>query len=469
MPQHIFDKTVFSLSEVGRSIQKTLRNRYTSSYWIRAELNKLNYYGQSGHCFPELVEKEGDTVRAQMRAVLWKEDYAAINAKFIEVLKEPVKDGVKILLLGRISFDPIHGLSIRIMDIDPSFTLGDLEKEKQACIDTLVREGLFEKNKELSVPLLPRRIAVISAETSKGYADFTRIIDQNGSGYRLFHMLFPALLQGDQAAGSILNQLSRIRKVIHHFDLVAIIRGGGDDIGLACYNNIHLSRAVADFPLPAFTGIGHATNETVTEMVAHTNAITPTKLAETLIAYFRDYDNKVRDMAENINHASRQQLTQNRHLFISSVNQLRSGVNEQLARERSGLRESALRLKQESGYLVRHHKDHLIPHHILSLQTGTTYLLEVHHRQMTEKLSELSSGTKSLLRDNGRELKGLESSIEQLHPDNVLKRGYSITRHKGKALKSGQKIREGDLLETTLFDSVIQSKTTKTQKKKNHD
>lgn len=420
MPQQILDKTVFSLSEVGRSIQKTLRNRYTSSYWIRAELNKLNYYGQSGHCFPELVEKEGDAVRAQMRAVLWRDDFAAINAKFIEMLKEPVKDGIKILLLGRISFDPVHGLSLRILDIDPSFTLGDLEKEKQACIDTLVREGLFEKNKELSVPLLPRRIAVISAETSKGYADFFRIIDQRESNYRFFHMLFPALLQGDQAADSILDQLSRIRKVIHHFDLVAILRGGGDDIGLACYNNIHLSRAVANFPLPVFTGIGHATNETVTEMVAHTNAITPTKLAETLIAYFRDYDNKVRNMAEKINHASRQQLTLNRHLFISSVNQLRSGVNEQLSRERSGLRESLLRLK---------------------------------------------AGTTSLLRDNGRELKGLESSVGQLHPDNVLKRGYSITRHKGKPLKSGQVVREGDLLETTLFDSVVQSQTITTQKR----
>ncbi len=420
MPQQILDKTVFSLSEVGRSIQKTLRNRYTNSYWIRAELNKLNHYGQSGHCFPELVEKDNDTIRAQMRSVLWREDYAAINGKFLEVLKEPLKDGIKILLLGRISFDPVYGLSIRIVDIDPSFTLGDLEQEKQACIAALVREGLFEKNKALSVPLLPQRIAVISAETSKGYVDFTRIIDQNESHYRFFHMLFPALLQGDQAARSISAQLTCIKEIIQHFDLVAIIRGGGDDIGLSCYNNLYLSRAVADFPLPVFTGIGHATNETVTEMVAHTNAITPTKLAETLIAYFRDYDNKVWNLAEKINHASRQQLTLNRHLFISSVNQLRSGVNEQLAHERYGLQESSLRLK---------------------------------------------SGTKSLLSDNGRELKGLESSVGQLHPDNVLKRGYSITRHKGKALKSGQKLRKGDLLETTLFDSVVQSQTITTQKR----
>lgn len=469
MPQRILDKTVFSLSEVGRSIQKTLRERYKGSYWIRAELNKLNYYDQSGHCFPELVEKDGATVRAQMRAVLWREDFASINKKFIEVLKEPLKDGIKIMLLGRIVFDPVYGLSLRILDIDPSFTLGDLEKEKQVCIDTLVKEGLFEKNKERNVPLLPQRIAVISAETSKGYADFIRIIDQSESDYRFFHLLFPALLQGDQAAGSILHQLSRIKKVIQHFDLVTIIRGGGDDIGLASYNNIHLSRAVADFPLPVFTGIGHVTNETVTEMVAHTNAITPTKLAETLIAFFREFENRVRDKAEKIRQTSRQKLTLDHHLLVSNVNQLKSGVNEQLAQQRSGLREAALRLKQESGYLVRYHKDHLIPHQTRSLQMGVNALLKMQHLQLTDKFSELSAGSKSLLRENGRDLNGMASSVEQLHPDNVLKRGFSITRHRGKALKGGQKIKEGDFLETTLFDSVIQSKTITTKTKKSHD
>ncbi len=414
MPEQILDKTVFSLSEVGRSIRKTLQDRYKGSYWIRAELNKLNHYGQSGHCFPELVEKEGETVRAQMRAVLWRDDFAAINAKFLEVLKEPLNDGIKIMFLGKILFDPVYGLSLRIIDIDPSFTLGDLEKEKQKCIDTLMKEGLFEKNRKLSPPLLPQRIAVISAETSKGFADFIRILRESEPDYRFFHMLFPALLQGEQAAGSILNQLSRIKKVIHHFDLLAIIRGGGDDIGLACYNNIQLSRAVANFPIPVFTGIGHATNETVTEMVAHINAITPTKLAEVLIASFRDFDNKVRNMADHIGRLTRHQITEYDHYLLSTVNQLRSCANEKLALERSGLREPALRLKQESRFL---------------------------------------------LRENSREIKGLEGSVEQLHPDNVLKRGFSITRQNGKALKTGEKIKEGEYLETTLYDAVIRSKT----------
>ena len=469
MPRQIHDKTVFSLSEVGKSIQKTLQDRYKGSYWIRAELNKLHYYGQSGHCFPELLEKEGETVRAKMRAVLWKDDFTAIDAKFREVLKEPLNDGIKIMFLGQILFDPVYGLSVRILDIDPSFTLGDLEEEKQKCIAALVKEGLFGKNRELSPPLLPQRIAVISAETSKGYADFKRILRDSEPNYGFFHMLFPALLQGDQAAGSILNQLSRIRKVIHHFDLVAIIRGGGDDIGLSCYNNIHLSGAVADFPLPVFTGIGHATNETVTEMVANINAITPTKLAETLIASFRDFESTVRSMGEDINQLSRHQLVENRHYLFSTVNELRSCVNEHLARERSGLREHGLRLKQESRYQIRHHKDHLIPGHIHSLQTGMKTLLDLQNQQITGKLNELLAGSRNMVREIGRELKALESSVEQLHPDNVLKRGFSITRHQGKILKSGEKIKVGDFLETTLYDTVIQSQTITIKKKNRHD
>ena len=270
MPEVINDRQIFSLLEVTRSIQKTIAERYKSSYWIKAELNKLNYYRQSGHCYPELVEKQNGKIVAQIRSNLWKDDYLKIDNNFKRVLNETLKDGIKILFLASISFHPEYGLNLRIIDIDPSFTLGDLEKEKQETIKKLKDEDLFNKNKLLILPTLPQRIAIISVETSKGYADFLQVFEQANKSwrYKFFHMLFPSLLQGDNAVPSIIKQLNRIKKVINHFDVVAIVRGGGGDIGLSCYNNYNLAKEVALFPIPVITGIGHATNETVTEMIS---------------------------------------------------------------------------------------------------------------------------------------------------------------------------------------------------------
>ena len=292
MSEVINNKTVFSLLEVANSIQKTINARYTSSYWVKAEMNKLNHYSHSGHCYPELVEKKDNKVIAEMRAVLWKGNFDKINAQFLKTLNEPLKDGIKILFLTQINFDPKYGISLNILDIDPSYTLGDLEKEKQQNIIRLKKENLFDKNKTLQLPLIPQRIAIISVETSKGYADFLNVIDNNQWNYKFFHMLFPSLLQGDRAPSNIIEQLNKIRKVKHHFDLVAIIRGGGGDIGLASYNNYDLAKTVASFPLPVLTGIGHATNETVTEMVAHSNHITPTNLAESLFKVSRFFSSR---------------------------------------------------------------------------------------------------------------------------------------------------------------------------------
>ena len=223
MPEAVNEKSVYTLLEVARSIRKTVSERYRQTYWIRAELNKLNYYKHSGHCFPELLEKQDGKVLAQMRSTIWNENYLRINRKFLDVLKEPLKDGVKILFEAAIVFDPVFGLSLHIHDIDPSYTLGDLEKEKQETIKKLRDEALFSKNKMLPLSLLPQRIAIISVSSSKGYSDFLKIIESNSRGYRFFHLLFPSLLQGEKAVSSMIGQLKKIYQVRTHFDAVAII------------------------------------------------------------------------------------------------------------------------------------------------------------------------------------------------------------------------------------------------------
>src|SRR5690554_65374 len=179
----MLDRKIFTLLDVAQSVEKTLKKRYTSSFWVKAEMNKLNFYNHSGHSYPDLVEKRDGKIIAQMRGLLWKNDFLRINKAFLDTLKEPLKDGIKILFLAKISYTPLYGLTLTISDIDPSYTLGDLEKEKQETIQKLKGQGVFQKNHNLNFPLLPQRIAVISVETSKGYADFLKIIENNPYNY----------------------------------------------------------------------------------------------------------------------------------------------------------------------------------------------------------------------------------------------------------------------------------------------
>ena len=334
MADTIDGKKIFSLLEVTSSIQKTLALRYTSSFWVMAEMNKLNYYPQSGHCYPDLVEKMDGKVIAQLKSTLWRDDYNRINDRFLSVVKSPLKDGIRILFCARVTFDSMHGLALRITDIDPVFSLGELEREKQESIALLKKDGLFDLNRTLPFPLLPKRLAIISVETSKGYADFRKMIDGNQYGYRFSYHLFPSLLQGDRAIDSILSQLGRIRKVVSHFDVVAIIRGGGGEVGLSCFNDFRLSREIARFPLPVITGIGHATNETVVEMVAYRNAITPTELAGYLLQKFHDFAVPVRRAQEILASRAAGMIADERRGFFHTMKFFRSVTTNVLLRSR---------------------------------------------------------------------------------------------------------------------------------------
>lgn len=451
------DKQIFTLSQVAGSIRKTINERYKRAYWIKAELNKLNYYRHSGHCYPDLVEKKDGRITAQLRAILWKEDYRLINNRFVEMLNEPLKDGIKILFYARITYDPLYGLSLRILDIDPSFTLGDLEKEKQDCIRQLQSEGLFLKNKQLKLPLLPQRMAIISVETSKGYADFVRIIDGNPWKYRFFHMLFPALLQGDKAVYSIMNQLQNISRVKQHFDLVAIIRGGGGDIGLSCYNKYLLAKAVSQFPLPVLTGIGHATNETVTEMVAFANEITPSKLAESLIQHFHNFAVNVNESAQSINNRARRGLEHANHSLRNAVLMFRSNASGMLSINKSQLKEHTRAIGREAFVYGRQIKNYVLKQEESRLHTHAERIITDRKNLMAGFQTSLASAAPEQISKNRQEIILLKEKVEQLKPENVLKRGYSITRCKGKAITAKDQLKTGNILQTELFDGSVTS------------
>jgi exodeoxyribonuclease VII large subunit len=412
MPEIIDDKTIFSLFEVARSVRKTLAARYTQSYWISAELNKLNFYKHSGHCYPDLVEKKEGKIIAEMRATLWSTDFQRINKQFKEITKEPLKDGIGILIQATISYDELYGLSLRIIDIDPAFSLGVLAREKQEAIDRLRKEQIFDLNKNRPFPLLPKRIALISVETSKGLADFLKILQNNAWNYRFEFLLFPALLQGDRAVSSILMQIESIKARVHEFDAVALIRGGGGDVGLSCYNQYELASAIAKFPIPFLTGIGHATNETVSEMVAYKNAITPSELADFLIQHFHNFSVPVMEAEKTL---------------IKKAGKI-------LEKGKSDLEQAVKQFRFTSQNLIRENRTEI----------------NSYNRQ-------LKTNSFLLLKQSRESLVQTRRQISILSPENILRRGFSITYINGKALMSSSEVQKDQEVITLLSSGKINS------------
>ena len=410
MPEILADKTVFTLLEVSRSIQKTIAERYKSLYWIKAEMNKLNHYTHSGHCYPELLEKTDGKVVAEMRSILWKMDYQRINRQFMEVLGEPLREGITMLFQAGISYDPLYGFSLKIVDIDPTFVLGELEKEKRESIRKLKAEGLYDANRCLPFPMVPKRLAIISVETSKGLSDFFKIIHGNPWGYTFSTTLFPALLQGDKSIPSIIKQLEVIAERMEHFDAVAIIRGGGGDVGLTSYNNYLLAKAIAIFPIPVLTGIGHSTNETVSEMVAYKNAITPSELADFLLQKFHNFAIPVDQATEKIIRAARKTF-EDEHIKLANL--------------------------------------------ISSITWNSKTVLLQEKTKMEQARNQLAQLSRRTIKDEQSALLQMERMLALLNPIHVLKRGFSIVRSNGKAVHKLDQAQVGDRLDIQLEDGKL--------------
>lgn len=463
MRDFIDGKKIFSLLEVTTSIQKALATRYSSSFWVKAEMNKLNHYPHSGHCYPDLVEKQNGKIIAQFKSTLWRDDYIRINNHFLNVLKTPLTDGIVMLFCARITFDPVHGLALRITDIDPVFSLGELEREKQESIARLQQEGIFDRNKSLPFPLLPQRLAIISVETSKGYADFNKMIQGNPWGYKFFHVLFPSLLQGERAVESIRYQLSRIRKVTRHFDVVAIIRGGGAEAGLSSFNNYALAKEIALFPLPVITGIGHATNETVTELVAFRNAITPTELADFLLQRFHNFSAPVQraeevlvSRAKRLILEERQRLRHTVRFFTSVTDNVLIRSHHEIGRhERDLFRQANLNIMQQR---------QLGAAMVDKLRNLSASFCNRQQQEMEQHTFILQKSVSAFLKHEHIALNNVSKTIDNMHPDNVLKRGYSITRVNGKTVSAIDEVQSGDVLETIVSDGRVISQVSETKK-----
>lgn len=348
-------KRIYTLLELGKSLRSVVERNYSGTYWIKAEIAKLNFYPRSGHCYPELVDKSGNIVQAQMRSTIWAADYNLINKMFLETAGEKIREGMEILFRASVTFHPVYGLSLQIWEVEPAFTLGQMAAEKNKAIAKLKNEGIFLQNKSLKMPLLPKKLAVISVETSKGYRDFLNILYQQSYQYAVWHYLFPSVLQGDKAVEGIMSQLRIIKKVQKQFDMVAIIRGGGGDIGLNCYDDYNLAREISLFPLPVIAGIGHSTNETIAQMVAWANKITPTDVGYFVIDRFRDFEKRIVNNSEKLQSRTHHLLNFQKQKISFVKEKLNESAVKRITHEKNKLSiiQNSLRLLDPSNILRR--------------------------------------------------------------------------------------------------------------------
>lgn len=426
-----------SLYELNNMLRRGIRDLFPENIWVQAEIAECKE-NASGHCYLELVEKQetSDTLRARAKAVIWSNVWMFLREAFIQQTGSPLQAGQKILILVKPDYHELYGLSLVIQDIDPAYTLGEWALRRRAILRRLEQEGILELNKELDWPSLPQRLAVISSPTAAGYEDFMHQLHYHPGGFVLYTCLFPALMQGAQAESSILEALDRVLEHQELFDLVVIIRGGGASADLSCFDSYELASALAQFPLPLLSGIGHERDRSVADMVAHTSVKTPTAAAEKILSCLEKDDRKLEDMTAALLTSGQETLSamiRQCQFFKERIVQLSSAQKNRGQMQLQKL-ESELRWAAREGLRQRNHR--------LDAAVQTISLL-----------------SPKLLAQQLQLLDILKLKMEAYSPELQLKRGFSITLHKGRVLRSVEGLPPNSLIETRLEDGCIFSKT----------
>lgn len=332
MTQH-----VLTLSQLTEHISAVLHSTFIDSVWVQAEISELNV--RKGHCYLELVEKDdsGRNFAAKMRATCWASVYSSLLSYFERETGQPLSVGMKVMLAVEVRFHSVFGMSLSIVDIEPSFTVGELVRQRRLTIQRLKDDGVFDMNRSLSIPLLPRRIAVISADTAAGYGDFCHQLRNTSPAYSISLTLFPALMQGDKASASIISALDRICEQQHNYDLVVIIRGGGATTDLTCFDSYELASHCAQFPLPIVAGIGHLRDTSVLDLVAHTSLKTPTAVAEWILQAYQQQDELLSRFAQRVTQSLHQRLLQQRYSLEQIQMRVHTHIHRHILSEKSRL------------------------------------------------------------------------------------------------------------------------------------
>lgn len=421
------------LSALCSLVREAIALNFAEAISITAEISEMRTAG-NGHCYLSLVEKEQETghLLAKVPAHIWKGNYGLIRHLFRRHTGRELAAGMKVLAEVEVEFHEVFGFSLNIIGIDPTYTLGDIERRRQEILEKLEAEGVTALNKELPLPRPLRRIAVVSSASAAGYGDFSEHLQRSGLSFRT--ELFEAIMQGNDTEASVLEALEAINERADEFDAAVIIRGGGATADLLSLETYMLAAAVAQFPIPVFTGIGHERDTTVLDFVAHSHFKTPTAVAAFLIERHQGEIDLLRELHKALLHESMLRLSQAQRRF----GQIESRTRELLLTFKS---KEALRLSRLQ-MLLNTLPAQSIRRHGLTLSA---------HR---ERLAGRSQHRLSLMQ---QEQEHLAHIIKHLDPKNVLQRGFSLTLIDGKVVKDADSVEQGAHLTTLLAKGKIES------------
>jgi exodeoxyribonuclease VII large subunit len=457
-----------------------LEEAFSLPVWVVAEISEMTV-NRSGHCYLDLVETEqdSDTVVARCRATIWSYTFRMLRPYFETTTGQTFSEGLKVLLMAKVEYHEVYGFSLNIRDIDPVYTLGDLARQRKEIIRRLQEDGVFEMNKELELPLVPQRIAVISSPTAAGLQDFLDQLHNNPHQFVFYTKLFPAVMQGNEAPPSIMSALERIYLYEDWFDAVVIIRGGGAQLDLACFDQYELAFHVSQFPLPVITGIGHDKDDTVVDLVAHTRMKTPTAVAEFLITGALRFSQQLDELEKHFFEMINDQLDENRTRLSDAADQLNLLVNRMIVSHRNRLSIAGIQLANRSDVFLKGQQTTLnkllvdAQYQTKRFVARQTHLLDrsgnqlrfLFRQQILKNRNELNQFQHLLkikitdqLKAEKKNLISFQDKLRLVDPQNIIRRGYSLTMIDGKIVKSVHQINEGDRLETRLSDGSVASK-----------
>lgn len=407
------EQAVISLYELNNLVRGVIANTFTQSFWIRAEMSDVRV-AQNGHCYLEFIEKDSKNrnIIAKARGSIWANVFRLLKAYFESETGQAFSSGLKVLVQVSVEFHELYGYSLNVHNIDPTYTLGDQARNRALILKQLEEEGVLTLNKELELPTITNRIAVISSPTAAGYEDFCNQLENNTDGFVFYAHLFPAIMQGERTEESIISALDRIYEHVDKFDAVIIIRGGGATSELSSFDSYLLAANCAQFPLPIITGIGHERDDTVLDIVAHTRAKTPTAVAEFLIKRIQSAAIVMYELQESI---------------ITSTNR---------------------KLTEEAVFLN-------------TLATHFSYIIKDNTKDQLNKINtfteRLKNATKRVIQEEKHRLTNKEQFLKLISPENILKKGYTLTIRNNKIVKSSLELKEGDTITNRFYDGDVVS------------
>ena len=446
-----------TLHQLSMHIKDAIEGNFMQQIWVVAEIASLNINQSSGHCYLELVEKSEKSVVAKMRANIWSFKLQNILNEFFQVTGSTLQAGMKTLLLAEVQYHPLYGISLNVIGIDPSYSLGDLARRKKEVEERLVQEGLINKNKALEFPLVPQRIALISSETAAGYEDFINQLQNNVYGYHIEVKTFQALMQGDKTAASIISALQKIEAKAAHFDVVVIVRGGGSAVELSAFDDYELAKAIANCSLPVLTGIGHERDESIADMVAHQKLKTPTAVAEYILMSFQSFDEMLIDAKLNLKELLTSRLTKE-NTFINEASNIIARKTLVFIQDKKTEIKSLNRDVNEFSQRLLEHKKRILAEAKKDIVNDSMKLLREKQFDAKENLKALMVAMAKFLQQKKFEMKVLEQKVNLLDPSKVLARGYTLSYAGGKVVKSAKGLQSNEEITTVFKDGSIKSK-----------